>query len=68
MLTPYERRSWMLAGCGAKARSRASPHLAVDDIEVLIREVLEHFVDVILPVQLAQGFQQVTPAKRRSRL
>ena len=37
-------------------------YLAVDDIEMLIGDVFEHFVDVVFPIKLTQSFQQVTPA------
>jgi hypothetical protein len=38
-----------------------SAYLAVDDVEVLVREVLEHFVHILLLVQQAQGLEKVTP-------
>ena len=31
-------------------------HLAVDDVEVLVGEVFQHFVDVLLIIQLLQRF------------
>ena len=40
------------------------PHLAVDDIEVLIAEVFEHFIDVLFLVEQGQRMQQVTPARQ----
>lgn len=39
------------------------PELAVDDVEVLVREVVGDLVDVVLLLQQGQGLQKVTAAQ-----
>lgn len=39
------------------------PELAVDDVEVLVREVVGDLVDVVLFLQQSQGLQEVAAAQ-----
>lgn len=41
------------------------PELAVDDVEVLVREVVGDLVDVVLFFQQGQGLQKVAAAQLR---
>lgn len=38
------------------------PYLAVDDVEVLIAEVLEDFVDIFFFIKQGKCMQQIAPA------